>query len=307
MSRQHWASIGERGTLTGMLLMVHLRRLGEWPFRLVLGPVILWYYLSHGLARQASRDFLARLDPALRRRPIAWRLRSLRHFFSFGQALMDKVAAWNGKHAPEALNGTGVDNFRQTFANGRGGLVLVSHHGNLDVVNAFSEQHANLQLTVLMHTRNARKFNELLERATGRRQPDIMDVSELSPASAQQLDQRIRDGGFVVIAADRIAPSEQRYRLLKFLGAEAAFPEGPFMLATLLRCPIYTLSCVREHQGFTVAFEKFDDTSSLARAERGNWIAQAMQRHADLLADQVQRYPLQWFNFYPFWHVPEAN
>lgn len=307
MNQHHWASIGERGTLTGMMLMVRLRRLGEWPFRLVLGPVILWYYLAHRLARQASREYLARLMPELKQRPIAWRLRSLRHFFTFGQALMDKVAAWNGEHAPETLNGTGVDNFREAFAEGHGGLVLVSHHGNLDVVNALSEQHANLQLTVLMHTRNAQKFNQLLERATGRRQPDILDVSDLSPASAQQLDQRIRDGGFVVIAADRISPSEQRYRQLEFLGADAGFPEGPFVLATLLRCPVYYLSCVRENNSFTVTFDKFDDTSRLARADREAWMADAMQRHVALLEQQVRRHPMQWFNFYPFWQDPEAR
>lgn len=307
MSRRHWASIGERGTLTGMLLMVHLRRLGEWPFRVVLGPVILWYYLSHGLARRASRDFLVRLDPTLRQRPALWRLRSLQHFFSFGQALMDKVAAWNGKHRADTFHGTGIDNFGKVVASRRGGLILVSHHGNLEVVNALSGQHPELRLTVLMHTRNARKFNQLLERATGRRQPEIMDVSELTPASAQQLDQRIHNGGLVIIAADRLAPNERRYRRLRFLGNQAAFPEGPFILATLLRCPIYSLSCVREQQGFTVSFDSFDDTTSLARAERRDWIASAMQRYADLLAEQVRRHPLQWFNFYPFWHLPEAN
>ncbi|MGO2132123.1 MAG: LpxL/LpxP family acyltransferase [Halomonas sp.] len=307
MSRNHWATIGERGSLSGMLFMVRLRRLGDWPFQLLLWPVILWYYLSHRIARHASRDYLLRLNTSLGRRPLALRGRSFRHFLSFGRSLMDKVAAWSGEYPPSRLSGNGVQRFSAAVDGGQGGLILVAHHGNLDVVNALSECHPNLDLTVIMHTRNARKFNELLEQATGRRQPEILEVSELSPASAQQLDARIRAGGFVVIAADRTPPRQGRTRKLDFLGAPALFPEGPFLLATLLRCRVYRLACVRENDSFLVEFDLIDDTAKLGRRERSAWIGDAMQRHADDLASRVRRHPLQWFNFFPFWHAQETS
>ncbi|MGQ7249644.1 LpxL/LpxP family acyltransferase [Halomonas sp. V046] len=306
MSRQHWASIGERGTLSGMLFMVKLRGLGDWPFKLLLWPVILWYYASHRLARRASRDYWRRLEPHLGRHPLALRRRSFRHFLSFGYSLMDKVAAWNGEYPPSRLAGDGVQRFATAVNEGQGGLILVDHHGNLEVVNALSERHPSLDLTVIMHTRNARKFNELLERATGRRQPDILEVSEISPASAQRLDERIRGGGFVVIAADRAPPNDGRTRSLDFLGAKAPFPDGPFVLATLLRCRLYRLACVREGDGFLVDFDLIDDTTRLSRRDRGTWMATTMQRHADDLAERVRRHPLQWFNFFPFWHAQET-
>ncbi|MDN3521805.1 LpxL/LpxP family acyltransferase [Halomonas ramblicola] len=302
MKRRHWARIGERGSLAGMLVMVRIRRrLGAWPFRVALGPVILWYFLSHGLARRASGDYLTRLDPALARRPLARLWCSYRHFLAFGRALMDKVAAWSGEYPPSRLHGGGVEHFEAAIASGRGGLVLVAHHGNLDVVNALGDHHPDLELTVMMHTRNARKFHALLERATGRRQPDLLEVTEITPATAQHLDARIRRGGFVVITADRVPIGAGRHRRLDFLGAPADFPEGPFRLATLLRCPLYTLSCVREGDGFRVDFTSFDDTRELPRRQREAWLDDAMRRHADQLAERVRRHPLQWFNFYPFW------
>lgn len=302
MTRRHWARIGERGTRTGMLVMVGIRRrLGSWPFRVALGPVILWYFLTHGLARRASCDYLTRLDPSLARRPLARLWRSYRHFMAFGRSLMDKVAAWSGEYPPSRLHGGGVERFTSAIASGRGGLVLVAHHGNLEVVNALSDRHPDLDLTVLVHTRNARKFHDLLERATGRRQPDLLEVTEITPATAQRLDERIRRGGFVVIAADRVPVGAGRRRRVDFLGAPADFPEGPFHLATLLRCPLYTLSCVREESGFHVDFFTFDDTRELPRRQREAWLEDAMQRHADRLAERVRRHPLQWFNFYPFW------
>ena len=304
---RHWAAIGERGTLSGMLFMVWLRRFGDWPFQLLLWPVILWYYLSHRTARRASQDYLTRLDPALERQPLRLRARSFRHFLCFGRSLMDKVAAWNGEYPPSRLSGEGVQHFAQAVDGGQGGLILVAHHGNLDIVNALSERHPSLDLTVIMHTRNARKFNELLERATGRRRPEILEVSEISPSSAQRLDARIRAGGFVVIAADRIPLRQGRTRALEFLGAPAPFPEGPFLLASLLRCRLYRLACVRDGDGFVVDFDLIDDTSRLGRRGRSAWIAEAMQRHCADLAWRVQRHPLQWFNFFPFWTADETT
>lgn len=300
--RHHWARIGERGNIAGMRLMVATQRhLGRWPFRLLLWPVMLWYFLLHGTARRASQAYLLRLDPGLSRHPCKRLWLGYRHFLAFADALMDKVAAWSGDIADERLIGSGIARFSDAIDAGQGGLILVAHHGNLDVVNALAERHPGLDLTVLMHTRNARKFNALLERVTGRPRPHVLEVSEITPATAQRLAERLDAGGFVVIAADRLPLSGERSRRLDFLGAPALFPEGPFRLAALLRCPLYTLACVREAGAFIIDFEPFDDTRNLRRRERESWIADSMQRHADRLAQRVRDHPLQWFNFYPFW------
>lgn len=299
---RHWAQIGERGTLVGMTLMVAIQRhLGRWPFRLVLWPVMLWYFLAHATARGASQAYLQRLYPHLGQRPLSRWWHSYHHFLAFGGALMDKVAAWSGDIADERLIGTGIERFSAAIDSGRGGLILVAHHGNLDVVNALAERHPGLELSVMMHTRNAQKFNALLERVTGRARPHVLEVSEITPATAQALAERIHAGGYVVIAADRLSLSEGRTRLLDFLGDRARFPEGPFWLATLLKCPLYTLACVREKDRFRIDFEALADTGELPRRQREAWIADTMQRHADHLAERVRRHPLQWFNFYPFW------
>lgn len=298
----HWARIGERGSIAGMhLMVVTQRRLGRWPFRLLLWPIMLWYFLLHGTARRASQAYLLRLDPGLARHPCKRLWLGYRHFLAFADALMDKVAAWSGDIADERLVGSGIARFSATIDSGQGGLILVAHHGNLDVVNALAERHPSLDLTVMMHTRNARKFNALLERVTGRRRPHVLEVDEITPATAQYLAERINAGGYVVIAADRLPLSGERSRRLDFLGAPALFPEGPFRLAALLRCPLYTLACVRENGAFRIDFAPFDDTRHLRRREREGWIDDAMQRHADQLAQRVHAHPLQWFNFYPFW------
>jgi predicted LPLAT superfamily acyltransferase len=325
----HWARLSETGSLSGMRLMVTIRRrLGAWPFRIALFPVLMWYFLLRGVARRASFDYLRRLEPGLG--GVRLWARSFAHFMQFGEAIMDKVSAWSGEIPLSSLTGTGPEDLRDAALRGEGGIILVAHHGNLDVINAIGERH-DIDLCALVHTRHAEKFNQLLEQATGRKPPQMIEVSEITPATAMALGDRVNRGGFVVIAADRVpippesvaaerenaggseresveqsAVTRARVQHCDFIDQPAPFPVGPFMLAALLRCHVYTLSCVREQGGanprFRVDFAPFDDSRAVKRSTREAWIEQAMQRHAGHLEARVRRHPLQWFNFFDFWH-----
>lgn len=306
----HWARIQESGTLAGMRLMVWIRRrLGRLPFRLMLGLVILYYYLGRALPRRASRRYLERIWPLHAGQSPRWRLwLGLRHFTAFGQALMDKVDAWSGMPLDVWVCAEDRACLDAAIRSGRGGLMLVAHIGNLEICSALSNSREDFHVTQLMHTRNSRKFNQLLSRSTLCRSPEILEVSEITPATAMHLAERINAGGFVVIAGDRVPVDDTgRIRQLDFLGATAPFPEGPFWLATLLRCPVYTLSCLREGDTHRIEFRPFDDTTTLRRADREVWRDNAMRRYVAWLSDQCRRYPLQWFNFYPFWPSDEHD
>ncbi|MDF9434019.1 LpxL/LpxP family acyltransferase [Chromohalobacter israelensis] len=307
---QHWSRIQESGTLAGMRLMVWIRRrLGRWPFRLMLVPVIAYYYVVRHIPRQASQEYLKRIWPlhaGHAPRCVHWL--SLRHFLVFGSMLMDKIDAWSGRSLEARVDGEDRARLDTAIRSGRGGLVLVSHVGNLEICSAMQERRDDFHVVQIMHTRNASKFNELLARSSLRRAPEIIEVSEITPATAMLLAERIQQGRFVMIAADRVPIHDDgRTQTLDFLGAPAAFPEGPFHLATLLRCPLYTVACLRDERGYRVEFDTFDDTTHLRRAERDAWREQAMRRYVAWLTEQCRRQPLQWFNFFPFWSSREKG
>ena len=97
-----WAHIEERGVFAGLRIMLwSYRVLGRSAFALLLYPVIGYFFVFGVEARRASRDFLSRVhaDPrgrkALGDSP-GWR-QSYRHLFSFGDAVLDKLAAWAGE------------------------------------------------------------------------------------------------------------------------------------------------------------------------------------------------------------------
>ncbi|ASJ76853.1 hypothetical protein [Granulosicoccus antarcticus] len=304
----HWASINERGSIFGMQLILWIQRhLGPWPLRLCLWLLIFWYFILHKTARLASQDFLVRVDPTLRARPWALLVRSYRHLLSFAETLLDKVAAWSGLIADERLVGIGRENFRKVQEAGRGGVIIVAHHGNLDVINAMAENYPGLELVVLMHTRNADKFNRIIEQASQRKRPRIIETSDITPGTAQSLATLLNKGGFVLIAADRVPINSDRSQNVEFLGHLAPFPQGPFLLAALLRCPIYLAGCIKQGQQFLIDFEPLGDSTQLSRRDREQWIEDTTRRFVKQLDTRVREYPLQWFNFFFFWRAPVVH
>ena len=78
-------------------------------------------------------------------------------------------------------------------------------------------------------------------------------------------------------------------------------PQGPWLLAGLLRCPVNLLFCTRQGARYRVAMERLCDGIEWTRATRQSQIAYWTQRYANRLGAHCRQAPLQWFNFYPFW------
>ena len=78
------------------------------------------------------------------------------------------------------------------------------------------------------------------------------------------LSEKVRRGEFVAIAGDRIpVSSNPRVAMAKFLGEIAPFPVGPYILASLLRCPVYLLFSLRTGDTSEIHFELFRESIRL--------------------------------------------
>jgi len=297
----HWASINETSFVAGMRLLFWICRVfGRWPFRIVLYPVLAWYVATKPLARRASQSYLARIN---RITPVAtgW-LGVIRHFGAFAENILDKMLLWGGliDTAQVRLHGTAA--MDRLVAQGRGAVLVCSHLGNIDLCRVLSHQQKQVKLTVLVHTRHARAFNDMLATLDPRSQMNLMQVTEITPATAMLLSERVERGEFVVIAGDRVPVTGQgRVVMVPFLGSLAAFPIGPYVLAAALQCPICLMFPLRGAAGHEVHFEQLSDTVGLPRKGRDAALAALAAAYAARLAHFAARSPLEWFNFYDFW------
>jgi len=302
--RRAWFDLEERGVLWGMRLVLAVHRvLGRRLCLMLVKVVVLYYWLSNATARRASRDYLRRVAARAPESGLnAGAGDSVRHFQAFATAMIDKLGAWQGKIGAEQVDMINTAPLRKVLESGRGALLIGAHLGNLEVSRAISEVRPDVRLNVLVHTHHAEKFNQLLNEVSGDAKLSLIQVSALNPATAILLQQRIDRGELVVIMGDRVPLSgAARTTPVPFLGATAPFPQGPFILASLLRCPVLTLFCVRQGDRFQLTFNHLADQVRLPRKTR----SEALDHHVRRFAGELERHclaaPLQWFNFYDFW------
>jgi predicted LPLAT superfamily acyltransferase len=152
-----------------------------------------------------------------------------------------------------------------------------------------------------VHTKHAEKFNRLLSRYNPDSALNLLQVTDINAATAMLLAEKIEHGELVIIAADRTPVGGGRVAQVNFLGAPASLPQGPFVLAGLLKCPVYSLFCLKQGNKHRIIFEHFGDDLSWSRNSREQTIQQHAQRYAERLQHYCLQAPLQWFNFYDFW------
>jgi predicted LPLAT superfamily acyltransferase len=303
MATLHWASIKEHGSSLGMDILLKTYALGGRPlFQLCLFPVILFYSLFHPVAGRASRQYRQRMATVNKDFPKTRPWHRFVHLWHFGNTLLDKLSVWMGNISPADVDihhGHIIDDL---LARRQGAIILISHLGNFEICQAFSENRPALQLCVLQHTKNAEKFNRLLKRHNRETRVDFMQVGDLGVAQAMVLSDRLSQGHFIAISADRVPlDNESRTLMHPFLGLPASFPIGPFNLAISLQCPLLSVQCTKQQGRYQIDFETLWPGGTVARAERKQVLQQLLSAYVDNLERHCRQAPWQWYNFYPFW------
>lgn len=298
----HWAELGETTSVAGVRLLCGVYHLlGRWPFRLCLAPVVLAHWLGNRTARHASLDYLQRLQRhagVFAGQP-GWR-ESLRHFGCFAETLLDKLLAAGQRYPQERIRLV-REHVLALIRQGRGGLIVTAHLGCLELCQALAECVPGLRLTVLVHTAHAQRINGLIRRLAPQASVELVQVTDMGPGMAMQLAERIAAGEFVAIAGDRVPLQGGRSVRVPFLGTQAPFPIGAWVLGAALGCPVFTMACIHHGDGYEVRLEPFAERIVLPRGAREAALVEQAVRFAGWLERQVRDSPYDWFNFYPFW------
>lgn len=308
-SGTHWAALGEHTFVGGIWLLYAVHRLfGRAAFRVLSAPVVLLHWCTRPALRAASLDYLRRLHaarPGLFARAPGWR-EGLRHVACFAETMLDKLLAMAGRYPAARISERGVADVDVDLRAGRGGIFVTAHMGCLELCRAFARDKSILELTVLVHTKHAESFNRLLQRLDPQARVRLMEVSEFGPATAVQLQAIVAEGGWVAIAGDRVPIHSAQVAEVQFLGHTAPLPVGPYVLASLLRCPLVLVSCLHKGAGYEIRFERLAERVELPRGQRAQALQRYAQSYADAIAAGLAESPYDWFNFYAFWERPDA-
>jgi len=308
MSAQHWAQQRERGSLLLMRFTAWAARtLGRRLLSPLLHLIVLYFFLFGSRARGAIREYQQRLAQHSGNASLSPSTgRVFGQFMAFADAILDKLDVWAGRLDLASIELNDPHNLRAQLRSGRGQLLVGAHLGNLEVCRALAELGEKVRMNVLVHTRHAEQFNRLLGES-GASHLRLIQVSELDPAIMLQLSQRLDAGEWLAIAGDRIPLHGGRNVEVDFLGAPAAFPQGPWLLAGLLQCPASLMFCLKEEGRYRVHLEPFAERIQWRRSDREDVLKHWTQRYAQRLEHYCLRAPQQWFNFYPFWKAHDDS
>lgn len=309
---KHWATLEEHGVYFGLrFLLAVYRVLGRRGFALFLCPVTVYFVIAGTQARRASRQFLdrvyeysgafsgSRATPSIRH--------IIKHIYHFAEAILDKIAAWSGDIALEDFDHENRAVFERLLKDGKGGLLIASHLGNAEVCRALGRLSLDIKMNVLVYTRHSNNFNRVIQRVNPESTVSLIQTTDVDPTTAMMLSERINRGEFVVIAGDRTPIGySARVSWVPFLGRPAPFPQGPYILASVLRCPVVLFFCLKKAGQYQIVFEHFSDGVSLPRSQRAATLDELAQRYAARLEHHCIGNPFQWYNFFDFWNQAAA-
>jgi len=318
----HWSN--EKEVVNGSLpvsFLILLVRILPFPILSLLTLIVsFFYYFSSKRARIDAENYQNHL--------IAWQKENnkpslnksavFKQIFSFALALVEQVAAWTGKLKYDDIVFVDDDSkeLKENVSSGKGAVILFSHLGSMSCLRAFANKQQMgvkrvLPLCILADTKMSAIFNKEIRKQNPLFDMNIVNSEEFDISGFMRFQNTVERGGIVTIAADRTSEkSPDKIVKCSFLGMEAPFPYGSFLLALLLEVPVYYVFSIRSktfmlHPKYnmfvkkaTVLPEYYD---LLSRTEKKASVRALCREFVSTMESMVTQYPFQWYNFFDFW------
>lgn len=216
------------------------------------------------------------------------------HYYRFGQTLIDKIAITGGLSDKYNFEFENYEEFLRILDSGDGAIMIGAHVGAWEIGSQFFGDYSK-RINVVMYDAEYERIKEVMEASTRGRNYKVIPVNQDSLDSILAIKNALDKGEYVCFQGDRFL-NEGKSLEHAFLGKQASFPYGPFLIAAKMRKPVIFYYSVREGMRYRFSF-------TLPQKEPAQrWTPEELlSRYTDSLEAIVKQYPQQWFNFYKFW------
>jgi predicted LPLAT superfamily acyltransferase len=290
-----WLGQAERSNVLALRALVWIttvlgRRVGQW----LLYPICLYFILFSVKARSASKQFLTQ---ALGR-PVRW-LDVYQHYLTFATVALDRVFLLSDRFDLFDIQSFGHEPLLDLVDKRRGAFLLGAHIGSFEMLRAIGEKRRGVTVRMLMFEDIARKLNAVLNAVNPKFKMNIIGLGKLD--SMLKIGEHLDAGELVGMLGDR-AISETGQVKVSFFGHDAEFPDAPFRLAAMLKCPVILMvGLYRGGKRYDLYFEQLVDGLPVDRKDRERVIQSWQKHYVARLEHYCRLAPFNWFNFYDFW------
>lgn len=217
-----------------------------------------------------------------------------RSYYTFGQTIIDKISISAGMRNKFTYEFDGIDVLKNLLAAKKGGVLISAHVGNFEIAEHFLgdinlDFSINLVTTDLEHSAIKNYLESLAQKPSVKFiiiKDDLSHIFEINAALA--------NNELVCFTGDRYFEGTKSLSE-KILGKEAHFPAGPFLIASRLQVPVVFVYVMKEPNLHYHLYAR--EASVKHRDEKG-----LLKEYVQSVETIIQKYPLQWFNYFDFWN-----
>lgn len=297
-----WWKKQERGGAFFLRLSLFLAQiLPEFALKLIVKIVVWFYYIFSKNERKNIAEFRRNLSEFAGSQTLKG-TSVFSHFEAFGGAICDKFRVWKGKIKDSELEIIDLGRIKSELIGAKKGQILLTAHlGNVEICKALGARVDGFRMVILVYDKNSREFNELLKHIS---QNDgsvrMMQVNELDVAAMLELKNIVESGEHIGIMGDRTPLGGDKAARVKFLGKEASFNYGPYLIAGILGVKISSLWCQKIGGKFRIELVPLASAVKLGRDKAAS-AREYLQIYVRELENRCKQTPTQWFNFFDFW------
>lgn len=318
--QKHWSDEQEciKSNKPLKLALMCIKYTPAWLVMFVMYPVVFGYFV---FAPRARKDALL-YQHILReytKGQVPKKFSAYRQIMAFSINLIEKMYGWLGKINFDKITrqNDDFDELTSLLEQGKGAFLVGSHLGNMEVLRSLTTfgrtgVSKKFSVTIIQENVSAEQFNKTLEEINPDVQMNVVDSQNIGPDTIFFLQEQIDNGGLVVIAGDRTS-ARARSRIIRkpFLGKNADFPYGVFLIPFLLNTPVFYIFGMRKKDmtmnfKYNMFIEKSKIDFDCSRTERNARVQEFCGEYISKLEKICIEYPYQWYNFYNFW-LPQEN
>ena len=226
-----------------------------------------------------------------------------RNYYIFGQILLDKIAMLAGFQGKFTFDFEGEEYLRMMNS---GGLLISAHIGNWEVAGNLLKR-LEKRIHILLFDAEHQRIKGLMSEVLTNRSVNYIVIRE-DFSHLFAIREALGKGDIIAMHGDRFIEGNKTV-MIDFMGKPALFPTGPVNMAAKFGVPVSYVFAVKEtrkhYHFYATPLLRVDYPGNMQKRELS--LRSAVEKYAEALERIVRKYPLQWFNYYDFWKLPEAG
>lgn len=215
-------------------------------------------------------------------------------YYVFGQTIIDKIAISSGLSHKFNYEFDGEELIIDALKEKKGGILISAHVGNFEIAEHFfgklsEDMNISLLTTQLEHS----AIKEYLDGVTKKSKINFIYIKD-DLSHIFEINAALENNHLICMTGDRYVEGT-KFIDQELLGKKAKFPQGPFLLASRLKVPVLFVYVMKENKKHYHLYSR--QSQSKYKEEKV-----ILKEYAENVQWMLNKYPLQWFNYFDFWH-----